>query len=253
MNNTYRAEIRNANKEIVDALLSMNTRNRSVRKSVVERYCRDIQNGNWFLTNQGIGVSSCGVVVDGQHRLEAIKKAGYPPVPLLIVYGLDIESQKVVDQQVKRSARDLLLFAFDARVSRQAPSIANCILKSQQNWNGSYSPTMSELMQFIADWSDEIAFVVGVPSSINFFAAPYLAAFVIGCRSHGREKVASFMQRVETGEMLNKNMPEYHLRNLAITSRKGSAGYLIQVERFNKTTKALDCFCDGKEMGVLRA
>jgi hypothetical protein len=250
---TPKSEIRTANKELVDALLGMNTRNRHIRKGVVSRYVRDIQNGKWVLTNQGIGISSCGVLVDGQHRLEAIKAAGYPPVPLLLVSGLDLESQTVVDQQAKRSARDILQFAFNARVSRAAPAIANVILKSQSNWRGGYLPTMTEVMDCINEWAEEIELVAETPKSANFFAAPYLASFVLGIRLYQQDHVQSFIQRVESGEMLQKNMPEYHLRNLIVTTRKTGAGYAAQVERFQKCSKALESFVKGKDVYVLRA
>lgn len=252
MKNAY-AEIKIANKPLVDSLLAINTKNRNLRPGVVDRYMRDISSGKWVLTNQGIGVSKNGVLIDGQHRLHAIKKSGYPPVPLLIVYGLDENAQLAVDQQSKRSARDCLQFAFGVRVSRSAPAVASVILRSERS-NFMVSPTISEVMDSVADNMDAIEYVVSVPANASFFAAAYLAAFVVAIKQGAnKERVADFMRQVESGEMLEKTMPAFHLRNLIIHSKSASGGSLIQLERFQKTTKAINAYLNGEKMGVLRA
>lgn len=249
----YTAEIKTATKELVDTLLSMNTKNRNIKKSVVDKYKRDIEAGNWKLTNQGIGISSNGVLIDGQHRLYAIKEAGYPPVQLLVVSGLDEDAQKLVDQHAKRSARDLLLFAFDTRVCRHAPAIATCLLKSKTGkWN--LAPTASELMQTILDYEEQISCVIQAPLNGGFYAAPSMAAFVLCIVENPskKEQIVQFIQQVESGEMLNKTMPAFHLRNLVVLSRKNSGGGLMQQERFLKTVKATTAYINGESMGVLR-
>lgn len=247
-----RAEIVKASKYLVDALLEMNTRNRKVRPAVVQRYRRDIASGNWFLTNQGIGVSECGVLMDGQHRLLAIKEEGYPPVPLLVVYGLDLDSQLVIDQQAKRSARDILSFAFDARVSRMAPAIGNVILK-QINKQGGYHPTINELFECIEQYQDEIEFILSIPSNVGFFAAPFYAAFVELAKDQDKEKIRQFMLSTESGEMLERDMPQYHLRNFIITGKSMSGGGAMQTERYKKAFKAATAYIEGQKMKTLRA
>jgi len=246
-----RAEIVTTTRQLVDALLSINSSNRNIKKQVIERYKRDIASGRWMLTNQGIGVSESGVLIDGQHRLIAIKECGYPPIRLLIVYGLSMDSQKHVDQQSKRSARDLLLFAFNARVSRCAPAIGNCILKYEID-NFRYTPTMSELMDCIHTYMHEIQALSAIPTNKQFFAAPFMASFIIAAKQHDIFKIVDFMRSVEDGVLLTKNMPAFHLRNMIIT-QKGKVGSHGQQERMIKCNKAMTAYLEGKEMGVLRA
>lgn len=248
------AEIKTATKQLVDSLLEMNTSNRSLRTSTVEAYCRDIQAGRWKLTNQGIGITKDGVLADGQHRLEAIKKSNYPPVPLLIVSGLDSDVQMVVDAHSKRSSRDLIQFAFGVRVSKSAPAIAILIMRnSQKRWHGAF--TNQEIMDIIVDYKSEIAIVTETPKCANYFAAPYLAAFVLGLRSNPDmlKEIVQFMNQVETGEMLHKKMPAFHLRNLIVTTKATRGGGASQKERLEKAMKALGCHLLNDEMGVLRA
>jgi hypothetical protein len=248
------AEIRTATKQLVDSLLSMNIQNRPIKQGVVEKYARDIKAGKWMLTNQGIGVSDSGVLIDGQHRLEAIKSTGYPPVPILVVTGLSDGCKLAVDQHAKRSARDMLQFAFDARVSSQAPGIATCLIcsKSIKGWRGGH--TMSEIYDTIIEYEEEIESVVAIPKSANTFATPYLAAFV-DCLKSGIgdiEKLTKFMKDVESGEMLSRNDPQFHLNNLLRTTRTSSGGAMMRKERFEKTKKAFTAYVKGEKMGVLR-
>jgi hypothetical protein len=251
MKNNTHAEIRLSNKTLVDSLLALNTNNRSIKSSVVDRYMRDIKAGKWVLTNQGIGVSDTNVLIDGQHRLEAIKKCGYPSVPLLIVYGLDESSQMVVDQQAKRTARDCLHFAFSVRVSRYAPAIGNLLYKVRGGQGA--QPSINELMAIIEDCMEEIEFVSSIPRDSQFFAASYLAAFVAVLKDGGdKQKTKEFIRQVESGELLDKSMPAFHLRNVMIHGGKAKAGGAVQFERFRKASKALKAYLNGEKMGVLK-
>ncbi len=114
-----RAEIVTASKQIVDKLLAMNTHNRKYKASWVKKLCADIKNGRFYLTNQGVGVSKDGVLLDGQNRLMAIRDAGYPPVKFVLVTGLDKISQQKIDVGFRRTLSDLLALLIDK------PSVAN--------------------------------------------------------------------------------------------------------------------------------
>ncbi len=247
------ADIVTLTKGMVDALLAINTRNRAVRRVVVESYMREIQNGKWMLTNQGIGISENDVLIDGQHRLLAIKACGYPPIRMVIVRGLSEDSMVAVDQHSKRSARDLLQFAFDYKVASSAPSIASVIFRETLAWNPR-KIMLSEVYETIRIYKDELETVIAHPKKAKFFAAPYSAAFVMTLKAYPakKEAILSFMTSVETGELLTKEMPAFHLRNLVFTSSSVKGGSGTQLMRFRKTIRALDAHVAGKTMGVLR-
>lgn len=52
--------------------LEQNKANRSVNKAKVKQMARDIKEGHWDSTHQGIAIASDGTLIDGQHRLLAI-------------------------------------------------------------------------------------------------------------------------------------------------------------------------------------
>jgi hypothetical protein len=246
-------EIVTLNKGMVDALLAINTKNRAVRKSVVDSYVREIQNGKWILTNQGIGISENGELIDGQHRLLAIKECGYPPIRVVVVRGLSEDSMIAVDQHSKRSARDLLQFAFDYKVSHSAPSIASVIFRETLGWKPKKA-MLTEIYETIRIYKDELETVIAHPKKAKFFAAPYSAAFVMTMKAYPtkRESILSFMTSVETGELLTKDMPAFHLRNLVFTSSATKGGSDTQLMRFRKAIRALSAHIYGTPMGVLR-
>lgn len=246
------ATIKMATKELVESLLSMNTNNRNVRRGVIECYKQDMADGRWFVTNQGIGVDTNGVLIDGQHRLIALRECGYPSVPLLIVSGLDPLAQAAVDQHAKRSVRDVWRLAMNADVARAAPAVCNILYKDQHGWeNARVSP--QRLRDVLDSYVDEIVFICECLPDISKWAAPYVAAFAWAAKEFPTrwEDIRAFIDRVRTGENLNRKMPEFHLRNLWQVSRASSGG-VLQTERYAKTKKAVTAALNGDELGVLR-
>lgn len=251
-----RSEIRTMTKDVVDALLAMNTKNRPIKPSVVAAYKRDITSGNWFLTNQGIGVSHDSVLIDGQHRLTALAECGYPAVEMSIVWGLDPRSQKCVDQGAKRSMRDVMQLMFNHTVSRIVPAVCNILIKCNDGkFSGrSGTSTSAEVLSCFEENQDYILPIIEVPDFPHYFPAPVIAAAVIAVRENPKNeaRIIEFLSSVRSGENLNKTMPAYHLRNYLIMSHGPSAGS-CQSERFAKTRKALIAYLRGESMGVLRA
>lgn len=88
-------------------MLAMNRGNRRIDPGTVNRYVAAMRRGEWQLSHQGIAIDKDGVLLDGQHRLTAIVKAGLQ-VPMLVVVGVDRAAFSVVDTGKRRSAGDTL-------------------------------------------------------------------------------------------------------------------------------------------------
>jgi hypothetical protein len=87
--------------------LRINTINRRLKDAGVRKLCDDIRAGLWTVTHQGICFYTTGDICDGQHRLEAIKRAGVA-VPVFVTYGFPREEAHAVDRGVTRSQADAL-------------------------------------------------------------------------------------------------------------------------------------------------
>ena len=88
-------------------MLKANTRNRPVSRLHVLKLLSDMQEGRWQYNGEAIKVSDTWVLLDGQHRLEAL--AMMPEgtsLPFLVVYGLAESTQETMDQGRVRSAGD---------------------------------------------------------------------------------------------------------------------------------------------------
>jgi hypothetical protein len=81
--------------------------NRKLRPNRVVNLANVISRGEWRLTHQPIAVASDGTLLDGQHRLAAIVKAGVA-VPLLLAENADPETFSMIDIGLKRNPSDIL-------------------------------------------------------------------------------------------------------------------------------------------------
>lgn len=95
--------------------LDNNVRNRRVREDVVNAYARDMVNGRWVYTHQGIAFNDRDELIDGQHRLHAVILSGLAAVRMMVTFGLpsQIEGQEMttmdaVDRGATRSVADQL-------------------------------------------------------------------------------------------------------------------------------------------------
>lgn len=94
--------------ELAEQMLSRNIKNnRPVSIMTINQYAIDIVAGKWMDTADSIKFDIDGNMIDGQHRLHAIIKAGIP-VEMWVATELNAESVRYIDTGRKRTANDLL-------------------------------------------------------------------------------------------------------------------------------------------------
>lgn len=237
--------------ELVDGLLALNTRNRSIRKRTVAHYARILQEQYWVETNQGVGVSTEGVLIDGQHRLLALREAGYPAVTMLVVVGLPPDAGAAVDNGVNRSAADYLHFLFDTQITNYIAAALRAVLCYENNftdWANKRLP--QEYAVAYAEYGPSIALVLTIPG-YRQFPSSFGAALIVAHHSGvAAETIREFAAATLTGEMLAKGDPALALRKFFANTRGQNTGHMI-VERFQKTTSALMSYIKGKPVVAL--
>lgn len=94
--------------------LENNFRNRPLCDDVVQAYARDIMNGVWIPTHQGVAFNDKDELIDGQHRLHAIVLTG-KTVRIMVTFGLpsnipgkEMTTMDAVDRGRTRSVADQL-------------------------------------------------------------------------------------------------------------------------------------------------
>lgn len=138
---------------IAEAWLGKNTANRRIRRAVVERYCRDMQSGEFVENGASICFASDGTLLDGQHRLAAVVQSD-AVVWMLIVRNLPMTTQDTMDDLAKRTLADTFGF-HDISNANSAAAITRRILMWQQgirtNSGGKYQPSKSECLSAIRE------------------------------------------------------------------------------------------------------
>lgn len=88
------------------------TLNRNVKRDMVRHYAKLMLKGQFHETHQGIALDHKNNVIDGQHRLHAVIKAGETnpgiAVPLRVTTGCDPKSFQFIDSGAIRTHGDVL-------------------------------------------------------------------------------------------------------------------------------------------------
>jgi len=241
-----------ATKEIIDWLLSLNTHNRSIKRSHVDSLKKQISENNWFFTNQGIGVSRSGFLTDGQHRLLALKECGYPPLKILIVLGLDEKAQAVVDTHAKRSQADVIRLLMNRTTSNQAVALINVKLMTRTDGvkftQISGKSDTFEVADMLNNYSDVLTPLLSACG--NSMRASVGAALFEYAIRYSVDHACRLGEQIKDGVNLDKNHPAYRLRTW-LESNKASSGP-VRIQAYSNTVSACIAHAKGESLQLLR-
>jgi len=244
-----------ASKSLVDELLATNTNNRNIKK-MHRKWLEDaIDKKEFILTSQGIGVSTDGVLVDGQHRLAAIREAGYPPVELLVVTGLDPNSMIYIDQHAKRTTADMLRIHLDKSITTRMASIINSHLRLKEDEEGFSwihgKPSLAAVSSMMDKYSDELDMLTSAGGATPR-AGTYLALFHYMLKS-GEDAAIHLATQVATGEKLLRTDPAYKLREYLYQAKnKGGYGSSGQMSDYKVAVTCCIAHSNDEKIEVLR-
>ncbi|WNM67462.1 DNA binding protein [Rhodococcus phage Polyyuki] len=239
-------------------LLESNTDNRKLRKAKVEEYRRAIERGDFMFNGDAIRISDNHIMLDGQHRLEALA-ATDKTIMALLVEGLPTEARDTIDVGATRTAANLLEFGGDERVLNAvnvaALGRAALILEDQP------MPSKLEVVQFVHQHRDELekAYHHGARvvegSPLKGGTTPYaLAAWLIAKAEPDHEIIENFFRKLASGEGLYHGDPILALRNRLVSSPPDTAGgsrhrYLRNSALF---LRAWNAWATGQELTLIR-
>ena len=81
--------------------------NRKLRRDRIIAYANEMSGGKWRSDCEPIQLTRDGIVIDGQHRLAAVIKAGLP-VKMLVLYGVQKDAFSKIDIGILRKTTDML-------------------------------------------------------------------------------------------------------------------------------------------------
>ena len=237
--------------DISEEMLERNNSNRHVSASVINKYSRDMLAGRWLLNGQTIKVSSSGKLLDGQHRLEAAKKAKRS-FPAIIVEGLAEETFGSLDIGHRRSMSDILRERGESNTIVLASSLRWLwMVKNEVVLAANSSPTNGELLSILEE-SPEIRQSLRHVTPIGKIMGTGIAAALHYTFSKiDFAKADEFFSRIIDGVQLAESSPIYHLRERLIRTRSSHRVRLAEAERVALTIKAWNAFRENRPMQLL--
>jgi hypothetical protein len=249
---SVKVEERTISPEDAVLLLARNTHNRSLRPSVVDRYARDMKEGNWTVNGETIQVADDGTIINGQHRLAAVIQSGIT-IRFFIVTGLPITAQDTIDRNAPRNIADALRMRHESNTNVLAGAISNAIvLTSGTPTTGEWWPSTTEALQFLEAHPNVRASAVVGDRIGRALRTPAVSAaachFVFS--EIDEEDAEAFFDQLAIGADLPNDSPIYRLREfmlkeIAVPRRVG------RPQLHARYIKAWNAYRKGNPMTVL--
>lgn len=239
--------------EMARLFLSANHNNRTLKMPHVEQLASDLTEGRWVLNGESLTISSCGKLVNGQHRCHAIIVAD-KPMHTMVTWGVDFNARTTTDQGRTKRVGDYLSMDFDTANASVAAAAARLlvILKrarpTTKRWKtrGNDSLSKAVIYEEYAARKGEIDSAVSAvcsKRSSQFLGGDSLLACVLVLLRQKNEIAAdAFMEKFLSGEDLVKGNPILAARERMIRDRNS----LYASERITLLTNAFDAWVEGR-------
>lgn len=228
--------------------------NRRLSPVLARKYARQMANGEWRLTHQGIAFDEHGACIDGQHRLRAIVIAMLA-VRMLVVTGLGSNAMVAIDAHRARSETDRLRIAGnDTENLRARVALVRALLDMSLPFEKSRATSTQEVADLLEAFHDEISTVIEMSArntrgvSHSCYRAALLSALLV--QPSAEPRIRRFAALVTSGvgagshESAAIRLREY----LLVTGTQGGSSDRLQI--FLRSQRALKAFLDGQ--GILR-
>ena len=233
--------------------LDRNVINRTLRDGVAHRYAKDMAEGKWFQSHQGIAFYDDGTLADGQHRLIAITLYN-KPVKMVVTMNVPKAAAEMIDQHIPRMAHDAIRIAGgEDWISRDIVALARVILGKMGT--DAHARSVHEINTFIQKYGDSLLFAHGLGLHRRRFLAHstvlanYVCADVAGVP---RPTLTRFAEIMHHGEIAGP------YENAAIRLREyllhtGTAAWMsnARIETSKKVQRAIGLFAEGKAITKL--
>jgi hypothetical protein len=225
-------------------LANKNPSNRPLSRDRVRRYQQEMTEGRWMLSPQGLSFDGHGNLLDGQHRLSAVKASGAPQ-EFYVHRGVPTSAVRVLDQGLARTAAQIAAqeLATDGPVSRLA-SASRAILELGL---GAQKPSNSQIVDYA---KLHLSVLQRYEPLGKHYTAGVHAAFAFAEIS-GLKNVAAAAKRLEDMLWDHEGDPMRALSK-ALLSMGGREGAKARATRFHTTLSALEYVDRNEDLLVAR-
>jgi hypothetical protein len=219
--------------EIATQLLTKNIGNRPMSEKHVVFIKNEMDKDLYKETGDTIQISINNKLLDGQHRLEAIRRSG-KSYWQNIAYDVPDDAFYVLDTGRPRSNGDILSISGikNGTLISSAISFIKTLQKEANDFNKSARENAEEKIKFFNDNPEigEIAIYCNrIYRKTKWISPSILTAiyFVLAKKGHPENIISNFFNMYETGLDLTESSPAYHLRNKLIKDSINKTKYRI--------------------------
>lgn len=248
--------------------LHNNFANRRCDEGTVKAYARDILNGTWVATHQGIAFNDRDELIDGQHRLRAIILAGRT-VRMMVTFGLpsridghEMTTMDAVDRGRPRSVADQLKIQHGLKDGSVIAMTARCIAALCAD-ERTRRMSVGQTLEIYRAFQSEIDYAIMLrPRTVGLRQAGVLAGFAFAGATEegfagGGTPIAGMYQHLVTGDGLKASSPIGLLRTFLVSDAakllnrgtdRGLSELVLQaihLEQQGHTVKKLELAPDG--------
>lgn len=252
--------------EATKVLEQSNTHNRNLHRRKVTAIAADMAAGTWHQSGDSIKFATDGTLIDGQHRLQAIIVSDTIQ-ELLVVRGLPMEVQDVVDTGTKRSFADVLQIHGEERCS-----ILASITRRSELWERgmrgsqvySITPTTSQLLQRLEDHpelresaalANHVYHKIRIPASTLGFSHWLFGQVKTSTpeeEAQLKEDVETFFARLRDGDGLTSDHPIAVLRRTMYENVIHAKSRYKEEVLLAMVIKAWNAYREGRKISMLR-
>ncbi|MFC0846485.1 hypothetical protein ACFH04_22610 [Streptomyces noboritoensis] len=231
---TFPSHVMDISPTIAAEMLTRNDDNRPLDKGRVAYLREAIQRGEWLVSHQGIAFAGSWTnsrLLDGQHRLAAIRQSGQT-VPVLVFENVPPETFCVMDTGRSRTASTILAMQGEHDSSLLAAAIRHIHLfkaMPDTEWKGHSSRlTNAQVLTFLKANRERVTEACGIARLMSKERLIIPTAAAVGYyttreASPGVDQ-ESWVQGVTTGADLSPGDPRLALRNALISLGTGTSG-----------------------------
>lgn len=239
-----------------DWLEKNNIGNRDLKRGDVNTLRRQIEEGRYEPTHQGIGFYEDGTLADGQHRLNAIVQSGIG-IWINVTTGLKRTAVHKIDRGIGRTSLDSLHF-LGLKADNRSVAVCQCMIyqleaekAGRERWD--IQKCVSEEFAFhYRRFGEAIEFSVGFGASSKC-PAPLKAAVATAWYSEDRQRLAEFMLVMDTGEMFSEDDRAAIRMRDYIRDRKYGQGTTQRNDLFFRCCGAIRYFLARRNLSKLYA
>jgi hypothetical protein len=245
--------------DMAKAWLERNPNNRRINERRVVFYAAQMSSGSWKLTHQGIAFDEFGNLVDGQHRLHAVVRAGVS-IRFFVFRGVSRENMIAIDTGRPRSSHDAFALLGDS-ATQHSVAITRLLIASYMYTRGlverfdiSYSVGNDKLRIFHKAMTEAIAFSQITSAEKGLRHACVSAAIASAYMCENRDLLTQFKDQFLSGVIKSdSDIAASKLRSFMMSSKMTRGGREARADLFMRSCTALRAYLDRRPIQKLYA